>query len=201
MKLKKRAIERNFRVQCNPRFWNIFARPRSTSGDLFKSSETRCWQKRNLIYHPPLPIFSNIYHPPFPSQSADTMATTTKWTRFCGEDGKEHNTNLIECPNCGATNPILLDHRPPRAKLERDIIDIDAIQPRRVRPSGITVSTTGQRFQTYPGRNTERPRNPTGPSSDTPFRACAHFFFSFYDIIAGVPLTTRLQSIGTNNEF
>ena len=25
--------------------------------------------------------------------------------------------------------------------------------------------------------------------------------FSFYDIIAGIPQTTRLQSIGTNNEF
>jgi hypothetical protein len=64
------------------------------------------------------------------------MASTTKWMRFCGEDG---NTNIIKCPNCGATNPILRDYRTPPpggGEIEHDVIDIDAIQPRRARPSG-----------------------------------------------------------------
>ena len=109
-------------------------------------------QKKSIYLNTAISCFNNsFFSSQFPNQP-DTMATTAKWTRFCGEDGKGHNANIIECPNSGATNPILHDHRPFRAKLERDIIGIDAIQPRRVRPSGITISTTGQRFQTYPRR-------------------------------------------------
>jgi hypothetical protein len=69
----------------------------------------------------------------------------TKWTPFCPMSGSAHNSNFIECPDCGAVNPRMSEAAPvpvPQARpsQQREVLHISDSPPK-----AITVS----RFASY----------------------------------------------------
>ena len=57
-----------------------------------------------LMFSPARSEFFDTYtgHPPREAWNLIILAT---WTKFCGEDGSQHDSNHIQCPSCGAPNP------------------------------------------------------------------------------------------------
>ena len=69
-----------------------------------------------------------------------TNVSLSQWTPFCGMSGNPHDTNAIECPNCGALNPRatagpVLPSKHRARSLRKEAFELFSPLPRRILPS------------------------------------------------------------------
>jgi hypothetical protein len=98
-----------------------------------------------------------------------------QWTPFCPMSGNAHNSNFIECPDCGAVNPRMSEAAPvpvPQARpsQQREVVHISDSPPKAIMVS---------RFASYGAsrRGGQQSRRPEGP-----YKASVHFYSRYYEV-------------------
>jgi hypothetical protein len=118
----------------------------------------------------------------------------TKWTPFCPISGSPHNSNYIECLDCGAVNPRMSEAAPVPVPQARPSQPKEVVHVSDSPPKAITVS----KFATYgASRRGQQSRRPEGP-----YKASVHFYTRYYEVDPdGLHRCGNCQHLGMYNKF
>jgi hypothetical protein len=124
---------------------------------------------------------------------------TTIWAPFCGINGKKHNENIINCPDCGARNP--------RVPQLGEVVDLSADDPPSTAISvynnvgGRVQAARHQQFRAAAKKASAKQsrlvtakHQPT--SLDGTYQVVVHFYLTNYNLLDDIIQYTRSRKIG-----